>query len=280
MVTLKQFADYDQIAGKPWEAILADMVAWGLVKGFADGTLRPERWGPRDNEWTPSPFEQFCIMQHRILNDVPQNNTVRDAMRSLVYVRSIDPEAQVMAVGAGFWVLGWYAVTNAHVVSHDRVTRELFPEIQVTGNPGCGFGPDWLMHLNAQVVHIDQQHDLAILEVRPPAWQVEYVPVTIAERDPEETDRVWALGSPFSLPWDFAAGTVRNLDRSIKYWLYDQHVWGLDVPINPGNSGGMLVNIDGDLVGVPCAEARGANSFTFAIPRTQVLETLRDAGVM
>jgi len=276
---LKQFADYDRITGTPWEPILTDMVAWGLVKGFGDGTLRPERWGPRENKWTPSPFEQHCIMLHRILNDVPQNTTVRNAMKSLVYARSIDPDENVMAVGAGFWVPGWYAVTNAHVVTQDRVTRELFPEIQVTGNPGCGFGPDWLMHLDAQVIHIDHQRDLAVLSVEPPAWQVEYVPVTIADRDPEETDRVWALGSPFGMAWDFAAGTVRNLDRSINYWLYGQHVWGLDVSINPGNSGGMLVNIDGELVGVPCAGVEGANDFTFAIPRNQVLETLEEAGV-
>ena len=136
-----------------------------------------------------------------------------------------------------------YLLTNYHVIQdYDRIT--------VTTDDGVQY--------DAEVIGTDLLSDLAVLKID----RQEYSFVTAAL--PESVwvgDWVIAIGNALALPGgpSVTVGVVSALDRS-----YEIHpgltLYGLiqtDASINPGNSGGPLLNLQGQLVGINTAVARG-----------------------
>jgi putative serine protease PepD len=76
---------------------------------------------------------------------------------------------------------------------------------------------------------------------------------------------VVALGAPLGLANTLTAGIVSSLDRTVQVEVEAGKTATLlsaiqtDAAINPGNSGGALVNCEGQLIGVPTANASTPN---------------------
>jgi len=246
---LSQFKDYEEkIKGKWFEDKLEDLVKWGIVQGYPDETLRPDRYNG---------FVENCVMYHRMVMSDPQINTVNDAMLSVVDIGG----------GSGFWIDtndDWFVATNAHVVfeSPDGDVRNF----SVYGNPGLGFAPAVASGMSAEIYKVDHRNDLAILKVEKPNYEVETPPSITNFADVEQGEQIWCLGSPFGNSWDVCNGIVRNTERATSVWLGGQRVIGIDAPINPGNSGGLAINAQGQAVGIPNAGMVGQNSFNYMIP--------------
>ncbi len=93
-----------------------------------------------------------------------------------------------------------------------------------------------------------------------------------------------AIGNPYGLENTMTVGIVSAVGRSISTDLNASGVTfsipdiiQTDAPINPGNSGGVLVNSNGDLIGVTSAieSSSGANAgIGFAIPSDTVLKVI------
>ena len=163
-------------------------------------------------------------------------------------------EKEVNATGSGVIVDAGngYVLTNNHVVEGTSV-------VQITTKDGRQF--------SARVVGRDPPTDLAVLQIRNPAW---LKALALGDSDALEVgDFVLAIGNPFGLGQTVTSGLVSALGRTgLGKQGYEDFIQ-TDAAINPGNSGGALVSLRGELVGINSAiisPAGGNVGIGFAIP--------------
>lgn len=192
------------------------------------------------------------------------------------------PEGQIPeqnGLASGFvWDTSGHIVTNNHVVKDAN-------EITVTFFDGTS--------VPAEVVGTDVNSDLAVIRVDVPADQLQ--PVQVADSTGVDVGQLAvAIGNPYGLEGTMTVGFVSALGRSLPVDSYNitgssytiPDIIQTDAPINPGNSGGVLVNDQGQLIGVPTAieSASGTNSgIGFAVPSAivqKVVPALIEAGAV
>jgi Trypsin-like peptidase domain len=162
--------------------------------------------------------------------------------------------------GAGFLVFDRQHVATAlHVVALGRPAKVQFATGAV---------------LDAHVVAVSSEHDLAILELEAP---VDATPLELADSDRVDLGTpVAAIGHPQYSPllpasmrglleWSVSQGVV-----SAKNDAFIQ----TDAPLNPGNSGGPLLGCDGRVLAVVSSQLRDSQGIAFGIPSHR-LATLR-----
>lgn len=209
-------------------------------------------------------------------NNVPVNippltgangDTVREAVIHKVQpgVVQIDVvSANQHALGSGVIIDGrGYIVTNNHVVTNAT-------SIQVTLADGS--------MLTAQTIGTDPADDLAVIKVTPPPAGLSIVGLADSSQL-RVGQEVLAIGSPLGNAETVTSGIVSALSRSISEGQNGPTIPDAiqtDAPINPGNSGGALVDLQGNLVGIPTLNAidtefnTPANGLGFAIPANRV----------
>lgn len=168
--------------------------------------------------------------------------------------------------GSGFvWDKEGHIVTNWHVVNDAD-------KIVVT------FSDD--TSANGEIVGSDRDSDLAVVKVDLPEERM--VPIQIADSTQSQVGQVViAIGNPFGLEGTMTTGIISALGRSLP--VQDENIQGpyytipdviqTDAPINPGNSGGVLVDIQGQLIGVTTAiesPVRANAGIGYVIPSTIV----------
>ncbi len=166
------------------------------------------------------------------------------------------------ALGSGFvWDQQGNIVTNNHVVEGAN-------KIDVTFSDGTV--------ATGKVVATDPYSDLAVVKVDMPADQLR--PVQMADsRQTKVGELTIAIGNPFGLAGTMTTGIISALGRTYpvdsgilsgpSYSIPD--VIQTDAPINPGNSGGVLVNDQGQVLGVTFAiesSTRSSSGIGFVIP--------------
>lgn len=173
------------------------------------------------------------------------------------------------SLGSGFvWNEQGYIVTNNHVV-------EGATKIEVKFSNGA----IW----EAELVGADPDSDLAVIKLKD--YSGELTPVTISQSSAVKVGQVAiAIGNPYGLENTMTTGIVSAIGRSISADMTSTgatfsipDIIQTDAPINPGNSGGVLVNSNGDLIGVTSAieSSSGANAgIGFAIPSDTVLKVI------
>ena len=177
-----------------------------------------------------------------------------------------DPQQmpQSAALGSGFvWDKQGYIVTNNHVVDGAE-------KVTVTFADG--------LTLEAEVVGRDPESDLAVIKVD--ASKADLRPITLADSTQVRVGQfAVAIGNPFGLEGSMSFGIVSALGRSLptsssalglsgpSYTIPD--IIQTDAPVNPGNSGGVLLDLQGNLIGVPTAiesPVRGSSGVGYAVP--------------
>lgn len=156
-----------------------------------------------------------------------------------------------------------YIVTNNHVIAGAT-------SINVVLNDG--------RKLQAQLVGTDPTDDLAVLKITPPASGLTVATLGDSSKLRVGQD-VLAIGNPLGFSQTVTNGIISALNRTASE---GQNAATLpnaiqtDAPINPGNSGGALVDLQGNLVGIPTLGAidpefrTPANGVGFAIPSNRV----------
>jgi Do/DeqQ family serine protease len=167
-------------------------------------------------------------------------------------VPDMPQEREFQSVGSGVVVdaAKGYILTNNHVV--EKATK-----LKVRLNDDREF--------DATLVGGDPETDIAVLKVD--AEKLVAVPLGDSDRL-EVGDFVVAIGSPFNLRQTVTSGIVSALGRTGVSNGYGDFIQ-TDASINPGNSGGALVNLRGELVGVPSmiySRSGGNIGIGFAIP--------------
>lgn len=156
-----------------------------------------------------------------------------------------------------------YIVTNNHVVSGST-------GIEVTLSNGT--------RTTAQLTGTDPADDLAVVKITPPASGLAVI--TIGDSSQLKVGQeVLAIGNPLGNTQTVTNGIVSALNRSVSEGQGGATLPDAiqtDAPINPGNSGGALVDMQGNLVGIPTLTAidpefnTPANGVGFAIPANRV----------
>src|SRR6266699_3101075 len=128
--------------------------------------------------------------------------------------------------------------------------------------------------LPAQIVGTAPSDDLAVLKVKPS--QVKLTAATIGDSSKLKVGQdVLAIGNPLGITQTVTNGIVSALGRNVSEGpngALIPNAIQTDAPINPGNSGGALVDLQGNLVGIPTLTAidpefkTPANGVGFAIP--------------
>jgi S1-C subfamily serine protease len=196
--------------------------------------------------------------------DLQQNivTVIRTVQPSVVEVISSGGAGE--AIGSGdILTKDGYIVTNDHVV-------EGFRRFAVTLSNG--------INVPATLVGKDAQDDLAVLRISVGNLQ----PIAMGDsRKVQVGQFAIAIGSPLGLAQSATFGIVSALNRTASEAPNGPAgtLTGLiqtSAPINPGNSGGALVNLQGQLIGVPTLAAAdpqsgtAANGIGFAIPSDRV----------
>ncbi|HEX4206465.1 MAG TPA: trypsin-like peptidase domain-containing protein [Ktedonobacteraceae bacterium] len=186
--------------------------------------------------------------------------------------------AQGAALGSGVIIdKQGYIVTNNHVVNGAQSVDVVLA--------------DGSTQHNVKVVGTDPTDDLAVVKINPPA-NITVAPIGDSSQLRVGQD-VMAIGNPLGDTQTVTHGIVSALGRSAQETAPNAGNGGgiggnagssitlpnlvqTDAPINPGNSGGALVNLQGQLVGIPTLAAinnqsgAAANGIGFAIPSNRV----------
>jgi S1-C subfamily serine protease len=152
-------------------------------------------------------------------------------------------------------------VTNNHVVSGEQI-------IEVVMSNGSTE--------QAQLVGTAATDDLAVVRIQP------FAHMTVAQFGDSSRlvvgQEVLAIGNPLGITETATTGIVSALNRSVTETtgITISNAIQTDAAVNPGNSGGALINLQGQLVGIPTLTAvntesnTAANGVSFAIPSNLV----------
>ena len=181
---------------------------------------------------------------------------------AVVQINVVTPDGQGLGSGVIIDRRG-YIVTNHHVV--DGAQR-----LEVVLYDGT--------KLPAQLVGTDPADDLAVVRVTPPKTGL--IVATLGESTKLRVGQeVLAIGNPLGITQTVTSGIISTLGRSVSEGRNGATIPDAiqtDAPINPGNSGGALVDLQGNVIGIPTLAAidpqfkTPANGVGFAIPSSRV----------
>lgn len=152
-------------------------------------------------------------------------------------------------------------VTNNHVVSGEKTIEAVLSNGSTE---------------QAQLIGTDSADDLAVVRIAP------YSHMVVAQIGDSSKlavgQEVLAVGNPLGITETATEGIVSALNRSVteSTGTTIPHAIQTDAAVNPGNSGGALINLQGQLVGIPTLTAVNTESNTtaegvsFAIPSNLV----------
>ena len=185
--------------------------------------------------------EQSTIALFRAVNQ----SVVHITTSAVVQNFRMNPTEVPQGSGSGFiWDSKGYIVTNYHVI---RQARRIGGKIKVVLSNSVTYP--------AEVVGVNPGSDLAVLKINAPARDLKPIPVGKSS-DLQVGQKVFAIGSPFSLDQSLTTGIISGLGREIPSagggTLKD--VIQVNAAINPGNSGGPLLDSAGRLIGVTTAD--------------------------
>jgi S1-C subfamily serine protease len=194
-------------------------------------------------------------------------NTVREAVVAKVKPSVVEVYvtlAQGAALGSGVIIDSrGYIVTNNHVVSGTQSIEVILSN--GTKEP-------------AQLTGTDAADDLAVLKIAVPPTGLSVA--TLGNSAQLQVGQaVLAIGNPLGDTETVTNGIVSALKRTVSEGQGGatiQNAIQTDAAINPGNSGGALVDLQGNVVGIPTLTAidpefnTPANGVGFAIPSNRV----------
>jgi serine protease Do len=166
-------------------------------------------------------------------------------------------------IGSGFFVTETGVIaTNAHVARGDSTLLAVLPDN---------------VQLQARVVYIDADLDIALVKADPPATDYSFPYLVLADvTTVRQGESVLAVGNPGdAMLFSATKGIVSVVG---KFPAFGPGTWiQTDAPINPGNSGGPLLNSRGQVVGLNTLKITKKNvtGIGFALSCTDLLTVLQ-----
>ncbi len=182
---------------------------------------------------------------------------VQQTKPAVVYLKGRDK------AGTGFFVTATGVIaTNAHVGRDEGTLLALLPGGQ---------------QLEAKVVYLDAELDIALVKVDAPSANVEFPHLTLTDAaSVRQGENVLAIGNPgegmlFSATKGIVSAVGKDSNKGPGTWIQT------DATINPGNSGGPLLNLRGEVIGINTLKVirPGYTGISFALSATDLLTVLR-----
>jgi serine protease Do len=168
----------------------------------------------------------------------------------------------INSMGSGFFVTDTGVIaTNAHVARGDSTLLAVLPSN---------------VQLQARVVYIDADLDIALVKADPPSTGYTFPYLVLADvTTVQQGESVLAVGNPGdAMLFSATKGIVSAVG---KFPSFGPGTWiQTDAPINPGNSGGPLLNSRGQVVGLNTLKITKKNvtGIGFALSSTDLLTVL------
>ena len=181
---------------------------------------------------------------------------VRTSRPAVVYLKTLDK------AGSGFFVTETGVLaTNAHLARGEGSLLAMLPDG---------------VQLEAKVVFVDADLDIALLKVAPPSADYAFPHLPLAEAaSVRQGESVLAIGNPgdamlFSVTKGIVSAVGKYASAGPGTWIQT------DAPINPGNSGGPLVNLRGEVIGLNTQKLikKNTNGIGFALSASDLLAVL------
>ncbi|MGD1217845.1 MULTISPECIES: S1C family serine protease [Streptomyces] len=206
----------------------------------------------------------------RVTNDLQDDylKVIRNVLPSVVQIQA----SKDLGSGVVYDDKG-HIVTNAHVIGNEKTFK-----VTIASDKD---------ELTATLVYAYPEQDLAVVELdKVPAG---LKPAVFGDSTKVEVGQiVLAMGSPLGLSSSVTQGIVSAIGRTVSEGGGDggtgatiANMVQTSAAINPGNSGGALVNLDGQVIGIPTLAAvsqdlgGAAPGIGFAIPASTV-KTIAD----
>ncbi len=205
--------DYEKQNWK-WERAFDSVV---VVTGHTEGESK-KFIGPKNEQGHPGP------------------NDDGDPYKDFFEERGEQPEVIVppkSSLGTGFFINDIHIVTNYHVVKGmDSFT------VYTWSHP--------FAITKVELIGYDETVDIAVLEIKEHA---QHSNLEWTTENPLMGDDVYALGHGLNLIWSFTKG-ILSYDYRPNPLDSFVHYYQTDAVINPGNSGGVLLNEQGQIIGI------------------------------
>ncbi len=252
LAALPPCLSYRRSPARAWGAVFVLVVLMALLLAGCGGSSNTST---SSNSSSPSSGNATDLQQNVI-------TVINKVQPSVVEIES--QGQQGTAIGSGE-ILN----TNGSIVTNDHVVRG-FTAFQVR------LGRNQIV--SAQLTGQDAQDDLAVLKITANHLQ----PISLADSSKVQVGQfAVAVGNPLGLAETATFGIVSALNRTASEGPNGPatELTGLiqtSAPINPGNSGGALVDLNGQLMGIPTLAAvdpnigTPANGIGFAIPSSRV----------
>lgn len=210
-------------------------LATALVAGCGAGTATPDSKSPVTNSQLV--FELAAPSVVAILNDdrADREQEIKDVEKAMgdeshapKKVIDVSLRKEPTPHGTGFMIDGGRIATAAHVVLRpDR--------LKVTTRTG--------QTVDADVEHIDEMRDVAILKPRVPLKDVP--PLPMGTLDPVVGQAVWSLGHTGHGFWALSWGMSQGIASGIVD-MFGEKLLLFDAAVYPGFSGGPVVTMEAD----------------------------------
>lgn len=179
------------------------------------------------------------------LNSAPTMSTAHEPVSLAPMLEKVLPAVvMISTAGSGEETIGSGVIIDAaagHILTNSHLLEGV-DEAEVSLRDG--------EKVRASLVGADPETDLAVLSV--PAKGLSSVPMGRSS-GLRVGDYVVAIGNPYGIGQTATLGIVSALGRTgLGIEDYENFIQ-TDAAVNPGNSGGALVNLDGEIIGVPTA---------------------------
>lgn len=249
---LLMFNDVKQ--GKWYFDYVNQAVQLGLMKGINEKTFMPEKGLTRAEAAT------VAVRLYEATN-TSFVKIIKPILKAVLTVFNTELSG---GQGSGVFVSNQgFFLTNKHVLG--KKGKDGVMEYPKT----CSIRMSSGRRLPATVVSVSGTYDLALCKVTRKDIQFPLLKMRFESLPPAVGSAVVAVGSPHGL---FATVTDGIVSRHAR--VMGHEVIQTDAEINPGNSGGALVNLKGQLVGIPTWIARDTEGIAFAISMDNVRDFL------
>jgi serine protease Do len=247
----------DQVTLNTGFASIAKAVTPAVVTVQTSSRVRPRQFPFFDSPFDMDPFRDFFFRRgvpgqpDREDQQTPRRQTPRQR-------QSPEDRGRLLPSGLGSGVIvspDGYILTNNHVVDGAE-------KVEVTLNDR--------RNLTAKIVGTDPPSDIAVLKIEGSNFPT----VSLGDSGRVDIgDVVLAVGNPLGVGQTVTMGIISAKGRSTRNagsGSYEDFLQ-TDAAINRGNSGGALVNLKGELIGIPTqilSQTGGSIGIGFAIPAT------------
>lgn len=210
-------------------------------------------------------------------SSAPSGTTIEEV--TIRVIHTVDPSV-VQISGRGIGAApggvgsGEILTTSGYIVTNDHVVHGLSTYTVLLSDG---------RQVAAQLVGEVPREDLAVLKIAASNLK----PIAVGDSSRVQVgEYALALGSPLGLEQSVTSGIVSALNRQVNEVVNGTTIAinGMiqtSAPINPGNSGGALVNLKGQLIGIPTlgvvvpTSGAAANGIGFAISSNRMMTIVR-----